>query len=164
MTPHTPPRHRHAWPARAVAGWVLSAVGGLTPAWSQPVTCHLSYAGATRAFTIAPVVCPQDEPPLVEGASFALRVTNRAWPQGQAGVTIETFTDVAGALQVTHRAHYAAWEAATTRPGTPHGFTGLQTVQGAGYAQGLSYWCERLVAPPVAPRACGPDGTPPAAR
>jgi hypothetical protein len=123
-------------------------------AWAQPVTCHLSYAGHTRAFTVRPAVCPQDMAPLVEGASFALKVINRALPAEQAGVTIETYTDVAGQLQLTHRVHYEAWEAGTTHPGTAHGFTGRQTVQGAGYSQGLSYWCERLVAPPVEPRDC----------
>lgn len=135
----------------------LALVCASLPGWvaAQPVKCHLSYGGVQRAFVVAPTQCAATPTPLVEGASFAFKVLNLAGADA-AGVTIETQTRWNTELQTTHKAQYQAWESGPTRPNTPYGFTGLQTVSGAGYTQPLQYWCERLLpthspAPPTCP-------------
>lgn len=165
----TAPQHPHQPLARPVrwCGVALAAllVGGaaLAPvASAQSVRCHLTYAGATRSFTVPPAMCPDEVAPVLEGASFVFKVTNLAQPARKAGVDIEVLTrDRKNRLQPTHKAHYKAWEASTSQPGVPHGFTGQQTVRGVGYSQGLSYWCERLLDKPAVLRPCG--GATPAA-
>jgi hypothetical protein len=128
--------------------WALVCSGTTGLATAQPVKCHLSYGGAQRAFVVQPTQCAGAPVPLVEGASFAFKVLNLAGGDAP-GVTIETQTRWDAQLQTTHKAQYQAWESGPTRPNTPYGFTGLQTVQGAGYTQPLQYWCERML--PVAP-------------
>jgi hypothetical protein len=134
--------------------WALVCSGMAGLAAAQPVKCHLSYGGAQRAFVVPPTQCPGSPPPLVEGASFAFKVLNLASGEA-AGVTIETQTRWDTQLQTTHKAQYQAWESGPTRPNTPYGFTGLQTVQGVGYTQPLQYWCERML-PATPPSATCP--------
>ncbi len=57
---------------------MLSAVAGVASA--QSIQCHVSFAGATRTFTIAPVSQTDAVTPLLEGASFVLEVVNRLPP------------------------------------------------------------------------------------
>jgi hypothetical protein len=138
-----------ATPGRLFAA-ALACCGLAGPATAQPVKCHLSYGGAQRAFVVPPTQCAAATLTLVEGSSFAFKVLNLAGSDA-AGVTIETQTRWDAQLQTTHKAQYQAWEANPTRPNTPYGFTGLQTVQGAGYTQPLQYWCERLLPSAQAP-------------
>ncbi len=158
-TTPTPDRNRPyhpgavRWRSIALAALLL---GGAVAASAQSVRCHLTYAGANRSFTVPPAMCPDEVAPVLEGASFVFKVTNLAQPTRKAGVDIEVLTrDRQDQLQPTHKAHYKAWEAATSQPGVPHGFTGQQTVRGVGYTQGLSYWCERLLDKPAVLRPCG---------
>ena len=165
----TAPQHPHQtlarpvrWRGVALAALLLGGTALAPVASAQSVRCHLTYAGATRSFTVPPAMCPDEVAPVLEGASFVFKVTNLAQPARKAGVDIEVLTrDRKNRLQPTHKAHYKAWEASTSQPGVPHGFTGQQTVRGVGYSQGLSYWCERLLDKPAVLRPCG--GATPAA-
>lgn len=160
--PHLPPARPVRWRGVALAALLLGGAALASVASAQSVRCHLTYAGATRSFTVPPAMCPDEVAPVLEGASFVFKVTNLAQPARKAGVDIEVLTrDRKNRLQPTHKAHYKAWEASTSQPGVPHGFTGQQTVRGVGYSQGLSYWCERLLDKPAVLRPCG--GATPAA-
>ncbi|WP_101102698.1 hypothetical protein [Macromonas bipunctata] len=160
--PHQPPARPGRWHGVALAALLVGGAALAPVASAQSVRCHLTYAGATRSFTVPPAMCPDEVAPVLEGASFVFKVTNLAQPARKAGVDIEVLTrDRKNRLQPTHKAHYKAWEASTSQPGVPHGFTGQQTVRGVGYSQGLSYWCERLLDKPAVLRPCG--GATPAA-
>lgn len=160
--PHQPPTRPGRWHGVALAALLVGGAALAPVASAQSVRCHLTYAGATRSFTVPPAMCPDEVAPVLEGASFVFKVTNLAQPARKAGVDIEVLTrDRKNRLQPTHKAHYKAWEASTSQPGVPHGFTGQQTVRGVGYSQGLSYWCERLLDKPAVLRPCG--GATPAA-
>lgn len=154
--PHQPPTRPGRWHGVALAALLVGGAALAPVASAQSVRCHLTYAGATRSFTVPPAMCPDEVAPVLEGASFVFKVTNLAQPARKAGVDIEVLTrDRKNRLQPTHKAHYKAWEASTSQPGVPHGFTGQQTVRGVGYSQGLSYWCERLLDKPAVLRPCG---------
>lgn len=154
--PHQPPARPGRWHGVALAALLVGGAALAPVASAQSVRCHLTYAGATRSFTVPPAMCPDEVEPVLEGASFVFKVTNLAQPARKAGVDIEVLTrDRKNRLQPTHKAHYKAWEASTSQPGVPHGFTGQQTVRGVGYSQGLSYWCERLLDKPAVLRPCG---------
>lgn len=151
------PSHSVRWHGVALAV-LLGGVMAAPVVSAQSVRCHLTYAGASRSFTVPPAMCPDEVAPVLEGASFVFKVTNLVQPARKAGVDIEVFTrDRQDQLQPTHKAHYLAWEASTSQPGVPHGFTGQQTVRGIGYTQGLNYWCERLLDKPAVQRPCGAD-------
>ncbi len=107
-------------------------------ALTQPVTCHVAYAGATRAFIIEPTPHQAPVQPLLEGASVVLEVINRLPPAPGAGVTVRTLGVQDGHLYLLHQASY--WPHAATAG--LHGFTGLQVIREPSRGNELVYWCE----------------------
>ncbi|MDM7456577.1 MAG: hypothetical protein P3W97_004820, partial [Tepidimonas sp.] len=116
---------------------VLStSLGGV--ALSQPVMCHVAYAGATRSFIVEPIAHQEPAPPLPQGATILVEVINRLPPAPGAGVTVSTLGLADGQPYLLHQASYLP-DAAMRGP---HGFTGLQVVREPVRGNELAYWCE----------------------
>ncbi|TDQ40615.1 hypothetical protein DFR43_1156 [Tepidicella xavieri] len=116
---------------------MLGAVAGVASA--QNIQCHVSFAGATRTFTIAPGSQTDAVTPLLEGASFVLEVINRLPPEPGAGVKVRTYGVFSGEPYLMHQAFYLP----QNDPRGPHGFTGLQVIREPLRHHELAYWCER---------------------
>lgn len=102
--------------------------------------CHVTFAGASRSFTIEPAASlTGGVPPLLEGASLSMEVVNRLPPAPGAGVTVRTFGVSAGEPYLLHQAFYLPDAPATG----PHGFTGLQIIREPLRHREIAYWCER---------------------
>lgn len=126
-------------PRSGVAAGLAAALLALAaPAASQPVVCHVAYAGATRVFVVDPVAHDGTQPPLLEGATVVLEVVNRLPPAPGAGVTVRTLGLADGRPYLLHQASYLPEKPATG----PHGFTGLQVVREPSRGNELTYWCE----------------------
>lgn len=121
---------------RAIA-FLLPAVWTV-PAMTQPVACHVAYAGATRVFVIEPTAHDGPARPLLEGATVVVEVANRLPPAPGAGVTVRTLALRDGRPYLLHQASYLPGSPANG----PHGFTGLQVVREPSGGNELAYWCE----------------------
>lgn len=117
----------------------VALVGMAAVAQAQPVTCHVAYAGATRAFVVKPVDHSSRPTPLLQGATLVVEVLNRLPPAPGAGVTVRTQGLWQGQAYLLHQATYLPEAPAAG----PHGFTGLQVVREPTRGNELSYWCER---------------------
>ena len=126
---------RWIWPAC----WGLGVLGmGAEELGAQTLRCHVAYAGAQRVFVVPPVLRGQEAVPLLEGATFVLHVVNKVAPFEDAAVKVSTYSVAGDEQRLLHQATYTE-----TTVRAPHGFTGLQAVQGPTKAQELRYWCER---------------------
>lgn len=137
-TSHGGPRRRpppYRWIGVA-ALCLASSVG------AQTVQCHVTFAGATRTFTVAPASQIGEVTPLLEGASFVLEVINRLPPDPGAGVKVRTYGVFSGTPYLMHQALYLP----QTQTTSSHGFTGLQVVREPLRHHELAYWCERAAA------------------
>lgn len=131
---------RNRW-LQALRHWAVFALASLgvgTSGWAQPIACHVAYGGAERTFSVPSVTHSQDAHPLLEGASFVLKVVNKVAPFETPSVLISTFVVTE---QQQHLVHQASYTPAATPSASPHGFTGLQTVQDPQRNLELRYWC-----------------------
>jgi hypothetical protein len=128
---------------RRASGWLLALAVACLPATfavAQPILCHVSYAGATRALVVPAITQAEDVEPQLQGSSFLLKVVNKATPFEEPVVRVSTYAFLANEPFLLHQASYRRAQA---RPAdTAHGFTGLQAVQEPLRGNELRYWCE----------------------
>ncbi len=136
-SPAPPWTTRARWASVAAACCLASGVG------AQTIQCHVTFAGATRTFAVAPASHTDEVRPLLEGASFVMEVINRLPPDPGAGVKVRTYGVFSGEPYLMHQAVFLP----ETSANPPHGFTGLQVIREPLRHHELAYWCER-----VAPR------------
>lgn len=128
---------------RRASGWLFALAVACLPATfavAQPILCHVSYAGATRALVIPAITQAEDVEPQLQGSSFLLKVVNKATPFEEPVVRVSTYALMGNEPFLLHQASYRRAQA---RPAdTAHGFTGLQAVQEPLRGNELRYWCE----------------------
>ena len=130
-------------PALAGLGLCL----GASQAQAQNVRCHMTYGGATKAFTILPVRSEYDAPAQAEGSYFTFRVVNLVEPIDRAAVKVYVYSNPDSGPRLIHQGTWTAAETPAAGTRRPHGFTGLHKVYEPLRDGELQYWCERLDAP-----------------
>lgn len=127
----------------APACWTgLAALWLATSLGAQTIQCHVTFAGASRTFSVPPTGHTDEVRPLLEGASFVLEVINRLPPEPGAGVKVRTYGVFSGEPYLLHQALFLPNASASSL----HGFTGLQVIREPLRHQELAYWCERASA------------------
>jgi hypothetical protein len=127
---------------RAAGRWLALATVCLTTTFAvaQPILCHVSYAGATRALIVPAITQAEEVEPQLQGSSFVFKVVNKATPFEEPVVRVSTYAVLGNEPYLLHQASYRSAQA---RPAeAAHGFTGLQAVQEPLRGNELRYWCE----------------------
>jgi hypothetical protein len=126
---------------------VLTCVGlslGAGTVQAQAVRCHMTYGGATKAFTIPPVRNELDAPVQAEGSYFIFRVVNLVEPIDLAAVKVYVYANADNGPRLIHQGTWMAAETPASGTRRPHGFTGIHKVYEPLRDGELQYWCERL--------------------
>lgn len=133
----------------SVGRWMAAALlgGAVLSSWAQPVRCHVTYGGHTRAFAVPEVSEAYDAPFQAEGSYFMFRAVNQTRPIDLASVKVYVYAAQDNGPRLLHQGTWLAAQTPQSGSRTPHGFTGLQTVYEPLRDGELHYWCERLNTP-----------------